>query len=184
VEDVVSVRAAAEALGTTPPTVRKLLEAGELAGEKETHRSRFHWKIDGKSVERFLSEHGRFPGGPGAPSRIRRVHTAVESLDKRLTALEDRGFEREAVAPSALEAERDDLRARVIALEDALARISGAAELQRAADAERSRVVENLLAANAASEKADALRRRAVAALEEALAGFGRPGHAGSIKKA
>jgi excisionase family DNA binding protein len=181
VEDVITVAEAAEALGTTPPTVRKLLGAGKLTGGKETHRSRFHWKVDGKSVERFLSEHGRFPGGFGAPSRIRVVQAAVEGLENRVNALGELRGEDETAAPTALSAERDDLRARVIALEDALVRMNEVAELQRAADAERSLVVEHLLAANGAAERADALRREAVTALEEALAGFSRPGHTGSI---
>jgi predicted ArsR family transcriptional regulator len=181
VEDVVSVAEAAQALGTTPPTVRKLLGAGTLTGEKEAHRSRFHWKVHGKSVERFLSEHGSFPGGLGAPPRIAAVQRAVDRLEERVNALGELRGEEEAAGPTALASERDDLRARVIVLEDALARMNQAAELQRAADAERSLVVEHLLAANSASERADALRRQTVAMLEEALAGFSRPGHAGSI---
>jgi hypothetical protein len=179
-EDVVTALQAAKALGTTPPTVRKLLVDGRLKGEKEVHGTRFHWKIDGKSVARFLSEHGRFAGGPGAPPRIRGVQTAVERLERRVSALEG-GRSGDAVSQSALASERDDLRARVVALEERVAGLNEAADLHRAADTERSRVVEHLLAANEASERADALRRQAIAVLEEALAGFSRPGHAGSI---
>jgi excisionase family DNA binding protein len=181
VVDVVSVPQAAKALGATPPTVRKLLEAGRLTGVKEPRGTTFRWKIDGDSVESFLSEHGRFPGGRGAPPRMAGVRKAVESIGDRVARLEQGARARGEIAPSTLESERDDLRARVIALEDALARMNEVAELQRAADAERSLVVEHLLAAHGATERADTLRRQAVAALEEGLAGFSRPGHPGSI---
>jgi hypothetical protein len=52
-----------------------------------------------------------------------------------------------------------------------------AADLQRRAEAERGEVVEHLLAAVAAAERADALRRQAVEALEDALARGTLPGH-------
>ena len=77
--------------------------------------------------------------------------------------------------------ERDDLRARIVSLEEALARVRLAAELQRDADAERAAVVGRLLEALSASERAEALRRRAVTELEEALAAFSGPGHAAEI---
>ena len=81
----------------------------------------------------------------------------------------------------ALARERDDLRVRVVELQEAVLRLRSAAELQRKADAARAAEVERLLEALREAERSDELRRRAAAELEEALAGVALPGHPGEI---
>lgn len=73
--------------------------------------------------------------------------------------------------------ERDDLRAQVVALEDALAAVREAADLQRRADAERAEMIDSLVAALDAASRADSLRRDALGALEDAVARGAVPGH-------
>jgi hypothetical protein len=166
--DGMSAAEAAEALGTTAVTVRKLCERGRLAGTKEPWgSSRFRWAIDPKSVDEFARE-----GGLRKPRR----------LDHRLAALEeDVAVLKGGVVPGnqQLAAERDDLRARVVTLEEALVRMRAASELQREAAEARAKVVSHLLAAAAANESAEDLYHRALGELEEALASTTRPGHPG-----
>jgi hypothetical protein len=76
-------------------------------------------------------------------------------------------------------AERDDLRARVVALEEVLMRMRAASELQREAAELRARVVSHLLAAIKENDSADELNRKAIAELEEAAASVTRAGHLG-----
>jgi hypothetical protein len=66
--------------------------------------------------------------------------------------------------------ERDDLRARVIELQEAVLRLRAAADLQRRADAERATQVGHLNEALSAADRAGELHRRAAAELEEAVA--------------
>jgi hypothetical protein len=164
--DGMSAADAAAALGTTAVTARKLCEQGRLAGTKEPWgNSRFRWVIDPKSVEEFASK-----GGLRKPKR----------LDVRLAALEaDVATLKGGVVPAdrQVAAERDDLRARVVTLEEAVVRMRAASELQREAADARAKVVSHLLAAGAANESAEALYRRALGELEEALASTTRPGH-------
>jgi len=166
--DGMSATEAAAALGTTAVTARKLCEQGRLAGTKEPWgNSRFRWVIDPKSVEELARK-----GGLRKPKR----------LDDRLAALEaDMTALKGGVVPSdqQLSAERDDLRARVVTLEEALLRMRAASELQREAADARAKVVSHLLAAAAANESAEDLYRRALGELEEALASTNRPGHPG-----
>jgi hypothetical protein len=80
-----------------------------------------------------------------------------------------------------IQAELDDSRARNVALADALARTRAVADLQAQADAERTAVIEHLLAAGSAAERADKLRSSALTELGEATAAFSRAGHAGAL---
>ena len=57
-----SVAEAAEALGTSPQTVRTLLRKGELRGEQRPWGSRFVWVVPREAVDAFLAEHGRLEG--------------------------------------------------------------------------------------------------------------------------
>jgi hypothetical protein len=107
-------------------------------------------------------------------SRIGRIETEVASIRDLLTRSHPSDHE-----PSAIAAERDDLRARNVNLQDSLVRLRAVLEVQQRADDERSVMVDHLLAAAAAGERVDALRRRAISELDEALAGFTRPGHIG-----
>lgn len=170
--DDLTVTQAADALGTSPQTVRTLLREGELRGRKEPWGSRYVWVPSRKGVDAFLSQHGRLDG------RRRRRPSRVARLEETL------GTGPLAAPPDAvgLASERDELRARVVALEEALAHTRHAAELQRQGDEERAALVEHLLAALAAAERTDALRREALAALDEAVAAFSRPGHAGLLR--
>jgi excisionase family DNA binding protein len=60
--DDLTVSEAAEALGTSPQTVRRLLRDGELRGRKEPWGNRFVWVPSRTGVEEFLSEHGPLNG--------------------------------------------------------------------------------------------------------------------------
>lgn len=79
--------------------------------------------------------------------------------------------------------ERDDLRSQMVALQDALARMRAVAELQRDVDRERAAMIEHLQAALAAGERADELRRSALAQLEDAVATAAIPGHLGDLPR-
>jgi uncharacterized protein len=60
--DDLTVDEAADALGTTPQTVRTLLRKGELRGRKQPWGSRFVWVPSQKGVDEFLSQNGRLDG--------------------------------------------------------------------------------------------------------------------------
>ena len=165
--DDVSVSEAAERLGTSVVTVRTLIGQGRLVATKAPWGRRFRWLVDRDSVEQLAKA-----GGVRKPKR----------LEDRLAALEQEvGALKCARAPDdrELAAERDDLRAKVVTLEEALARMRAASELQRQAADARADVVSHLLAATAANEKAERLYRRGLEELEEALAGATRAGHLG-----
>jgi hypothetical protein len=159
-----STSAAAGLLGTSAVTVRSLLKGGELAGRKRGRGTREVWEIDRVSVEQFLAHHGRFTGTRRAS---RKEHPRAARSNDDLARLA---------------AERDDLRARNVALSDALARARAAADIQARADDERAAVVRHLIDAVAGSERADELRREAIAELQEAAAAFSRPGHVGGLE--
>lgn len=177
--DVVSTAEAARRLKTTPPTVRALLARGELTGQRVPRGTRFAWLADEASIASYVASHGEF-GAPRRSSAAARV-TALEQEITRLRALIE-GEDSPSGALARLQSERDDLRATVVTMRDALARMRTVANLQRQADAERSAVVEHLLAASAASERADALRRLAVEQLEDAVAAATQPAHLGELQ--
>ncbi len=167
----VSTAEAARLLNTTPPTIRTLLLRGELKGRRVTRGSRFAWLVDEASIAAHIASHGRFRG-TRRPTAAR-----IAALEHEVAALKTAiGCD---ASPSntinRLGTERDDLRATVMSLQDALARMRSVAELQWQADAERSAMVDHLLAASAASERADAFRRSAVEQLEDAVAAAAQP---------
>jgi excisionase family DNA binding protein len=175
-----TTKEAAERLGTTKPTVRSLIEAETLLARKEIRGSSFQWRIDKDSVNSFLAAHGRYD------ERVRTAGPNLKTIDARLSALEDEVHRRSSpqspgVTQSATSRQLDDARARIVDLEEALARYRSSAELHSDADDSRTEVIEHLLAAVAAAERADGLRRRANAELDEALQGFTLPGHAGDL---
>jgi len=174
---------AARLLGTSKPTVTALIAKGHLQATRQPRGKLSIWRIDERSVERWLDEHGRYDQqSRGGRSRLAKLEAEVSALREEVRALASAGQLETGVNRVAEEGrERDDLRARIVSLEEALARAQLVAELQRDADAERAAVVGQLLEAIGASERADALRRRAVTELEEALAAFLRPGHAAEI---
>lgn len=162
-------------LGVTKPTVRALLERGKLRGVRQPHGSRSYWQVEEESIAELLAIGGPSHRRTRRPSRLDRVEAELEVLRQTMASVSARETASGKV-PSSAARERDELRVRVVNLEEALARMATASELQREADAARATVVEQLLAALTASEQADALRRRAVENLEEALATFRRPG--------
>lgn len=82
---------------------------------------------------------------------------------------------------TAAERERDDLRARVVDLTAALGRMREVMDLELQAAAAQAEAAGHLLKALEAKGRADDLHRQAIAHLDEALAGFGRPGHPGAM---
>src|SRR3954452_2982669 len=70
--DDLTVAEAADALGTSPQTVRRLLRNGELRGRRQPWGDRFVWVPSRNGVREFLSQHGRLDG-----RRRRRPATGV-----------------------------------------------------------------------------------------------------------
>jgi hypothetical protein len=167
---------AAARLNASAVTVRTLLETGELSGERRPRGGRFVWAIDPATVESFLARHGRFDG-----TRRRTRVVTVARLERELGSLRSAG----RITPAEiarLRDERDNLRAHSVALGEALAQTRAVADLDARADAERAAVIEHLLDAAGAAERADALRRDSIAALHEAVGAFTRAGHAGELR--
>jgi hypothetical protein len=177
VPDVVSTVHAARQLKTTPPTVRALLARGDLKGRRVPRGSRFAWLVDASSIASYIATHGQFQGGRRSSSDSR-----MAVLERDVAALRTliEGDDSPPAALAHLTSERDDLRGVVMSLQDAVARLRAVAELQRQADGERSAVIEHLLAASAASERADTLRRAALKQLEDAVAATAQPAHLGN----
>jgi len=173
---------AAGVLGTTPPTIRALIRAKKLCASRESRGSSFHWFIDKESVQKFLATHGRYDEVPLA-------RPSLKSLEARLSALESREPSSFS-APKSRRGESDtarqlaNARARIVNLEEALVRSHASTELLREAEESRAEVVQHLLAANVAAERADGLRRQAHAELEEVIRSFSRPGHPGELTDA
>ena len=154
--DEIPVSQAAGLLGTSGQTVRNYIRRGLISARRTGRR----FLVDRSSVEALLRQ-----GGPGSRRRGRQSKVADPVPD----------------GTEALARERDDLRARVVELQEAVLRLRSAADLQRQADAARRTEIEHLLEALREAERTDELRRRAAAELEEALAGIALPGHAGEI---
>lgn len=107
--------------------------------------------------------------------RPRGLSSRVAALEREIAELRPKA----TPGTEQLVAERDDLRATVVSLEEALVRMRAASEFEREAAAARADVIAHLLAASAANESAEALHQKAIAELEEAVAGATRPGHLG-----
>jgi excisionase family DNA binding protein len=178
--DTISTREAAQRLQASEPTVRLLLKTGELRGFKETRGKRFAWHVETESAEAYLAANGPFRGVRRASKgRMARVEKEIASLRAVVEAglPADAGLDR-------LQQDRDDLRAHVVTLSESVARGRTVAELHARAETERADINRHLLAALAASERADELRRQAIAELEEAVAASSRVGHAGALRRA
>jgi excisionase family DNA binding protein len=153
--DEISVSETASLLGTSGQTVRNYIRRGLLSARRPGARS---FLVDRTSVEALLRQ-----GGPGRRRHRRTVATTLSKDTQKLAH------------------ERDELRVRIVELQEAVLRLRTAADLQRQADATRATEIERLLEALRAAELTDELRRRASAELEEALAGIALPGHPGDI---
>jgi uncharacterized protein len=77
--DDLTVTEAAEALGTSPQTVRALLRKGDLRGRRQAWGTRYVWVPSQKGVDEFLSQYGRLDGR----RRRRRSSVARQSGDGR-----------------------------------------------------------------------------------------------------
>jgi hypothetical protein len=161
-----------------------MLESRELQGERQRVGKKFRWRIDPASVAEYLASRGKFSGGRrGRPNRLTEVERRLSLLIERVDEIESEGvMAKVGQTPDRIVKERDDLRASVVSLKESLARMRSVAEGQAEADAERASVVEHLLAAASAAERADKLRRKATDDLQEALGDATRVGHAGSLR--
>jgi excisionase family DNA binding protein len=176
--DTLSTKQVAQRLNMSVPTVQALLKTKELAGSKQIRGSTFAWRVEASSVEAYLAANGPGRGVRRASkARIAQIEKEVASLRSLIEA----GLPAEA-GLDRLQEDRDDLRAQVVTLAESLARRRTVSELQAGAETERAAVNEHLRSALAASERADALRREAIAELEEAVAASSRAGHAGALR--
>lgn len=153
--DEISVREAAELLQVSGQTVRNYIREGSLTARRPGARA---YLVTRASVEGLIRDQP-LPG-----RRRGRRAAAASSADLE-----------------ALARERDDLRARVIELQEAVLRLRGVTDLHRRADAERAAEVDHLMEALRAGERVGELHRQAAAELEDALGGFVVPGHLGQL---
>jgi excisionase family DNA binding protein len=174
VADELTVSEAAIELGTSRQSILNFLGDGTLSGAKTSSGI---WRIRRQSVDRFLKQYGRLNGGRRRKSAATLLDEEARDLRDQLEQLTTLSGDGDTV-PRLL-AERDELRGQVAVLEDSLARLREASELQRRADAERARVIDGLLSALGAAERADALRRQAVEVLEDGVAASLMPRHPG-----
>lgn len=174
--DELTVSEAAAELDTSVQTIRNYLRSGTLRGSQNPKTGA--WRVRRASVDAFLAEHGRLEGGRRRKSAVAALEADVRRLTAHVDELAgalsgDRGI-------AELIGERDDLRGRVAALEDALAKMREAAELRRKAEVERAQIVTQLLAALAAADRVDGLHRRTLESLEDGLVGSLMPRYPGS----
>ena len=128
----ITVSDAARLLGTSKPTVTALIAKGHLQATRQPRGKLSIWRIDERSVERWLDEHGRYDEqGRGGRSRLAKLEAEVSALREEVRALASADQRTTGVSRMGEEGERDDLRARIVSLEEALARVRLAAELQR-----------------------------------------------------
>jgi hypothetical protein len=175
VADELTVSGAAIEIGTSRQSILNFLRDGTLRGAKTPSGV---WRVQRESVDRFLEQYGRLNGR-------RRRKSATTLLDEEASRLRVQleqlmTLSGDGAAVPRLLAERDEQRAQIAALEESLASLREASESQRRADAERARVVDGLLSALRAAERADELRRHAVEQLEDGLAASLMPRHPGA----
>jgi excisionase family DNA binding protein len=175
-EDSISAAEAAKRIGVSKPTVCKLLETGELEGERVKRKSSFCWRVKPQSVHTFI-EARRKGHVKRRSNRLTDLAQQVQELRAAVEAISPGASE----SPTRLVAERDQLRGEVVSLRESLARMRTSSELATRADAERATVAQHLLAAAAGSERAELLRREAAKELEEALADATRAGNLGEL---
>jgi uncharacterized protein len=97
--DDLTVSEAAEAIGTSPQTVRTMLRNGELRGRKEAWGKRFVWVASRSGVDDFLSQYGRLEGG-------RRPRTGLETavIDEPVDVREAEEIDELVEVPESVEA--------------------------------------------------------------------------------
>ena len=171
--DTLTVYEAARELSTSRQTIRNLLHDRTLDGAKD--RSGV-WRVRRKSVDDFLRHYGPLNGGRRRRSALAALQEEVRLLREHVAQLTNAAG---GQGTSELIRERDDLRTRVVCVENALASTRKASELQQEVEAKRSEVIDHLLAALTASDRASRMSRQALETLEDAVAGTSVPGHAG-----
>ena len=92
--DDLTVVETAEALGTSPQTVRTLLRNGELRGDKRAWGQRYVWEVRRDAVDEFLAAYGRLDGhrrpGRSFPT-VPIVSFVPDPVDRRPFVLRPRG---------------------------------------------------------------------------------------------
>lgn len=147
---------AAEVLGTTSTTVRKLALEGVLDCKITPRPRRQRWSISEHSVHAYLAQHGRI-------DLRRRKRTAPASSDALVAAIR---------------LERDRLRDENAALRDVALRLRVRNDAVATAEAHQARAAELLLRGLTEQASAAAHLRRAIAEQDEALGQFLTPGAA------
>ena len=170
VSEKLSVPQVADALKTTPPTVRRLLEDGMLRGSRSVKGTRTYWTVDAADLGVYLRDHGTFRKSPRA--------SVLDTLRRELDALRQRVEDVEA--QTGVRVGGND-RAEVVALREALRLQRNVSALQRDADDARSEVVGLLLKAMEANERADAKRRVANQALDGIVGQLTTPGDTSAL---
>lgn len=156
-----STKQAAELLAVTVPTVRHMLEDGRLAGRTEPNGSRFRWLVSRESVEALRAKRdARDHARSGDRVTVVQLRDEIAELRSELRAL----------APGVRRASDPPIDA--VALHEALLQQRALMDAWQAADSARVEVVHHLLEALAASERADASRRDALAAANTIIGQF------------
>lgn len=170
---------AAARLGTTVPTVGKLIRQGKLSARQEPRGQlgRFRWRIDSSSIDKYLAAHGRYDQA----TTSRRVQLAtvvarVEELEAQIREICGRSPVGEPQG-----SDLADARARIVTLEDALARTQAAADLHHDIDRAHAELVGHLMEALKASTAVDGLRGQVEDQLRETLSTLLTPGHVWSF---
>lgn len=171
--DSLTVSEAARKLVTSDQTIRNLLHEGTLRGAKDQSGI---WRIHARSVEGFLRSYGPLNGGRRRKSAFAALQNEAGQLRKDLALLTDAVGGQEVAQ---MIRERDDLRAQVVSVEHALSSMRTGAQLRCEAEERRSELIDHLLAAISASDRANRLSRQALQAYEDAIAGTAVPGHPG-----
>lgn len=159
-----TTKQAAEMLGVTVPTVRHMLEDGRLVGRTEPLGSRFRWLVSFESVEALSATRD-------ARDHVRHgERVTVAQLREEIAQLRH-----EVRSPAAGVRRSGDPRADSGVLHEVLLQHRALAAAWQAADSARAEVVQRLLQALEASERADASRREALAIADTIIGQFVLP---------
>lgn len=157
------------------PTIHALIRNGKLKAEQVPRGDggRFRWQIDSASVDKHLRVHGRYD----KPAQ-KRVSLTV--ISHRMGELEAQVHELLGQNVPGVTGGRDlaDARARIVNLEETLARADAATDLRQRADSARSELVAHLMAALEAAAEGDELQRQVELQLRETIRALLGPGHA------
>lgn len=168
----ISTRRAADVLDVSVPTVRKMLTDGRLTGRTEPIGSRFRWLVSAKSVETCLATRDSdLVARRGKRITIAELRDEVAQLRAELGSL-TQSHPSESPADSGR-------RPEVVELREALLQQRALMAAWQAADDARAEVVQYLLKAVAAGERADASRRDGLAAAEAIIGQFVTPSDVG-----